>query len=88
MSSLICSISDRTGALRSVEVFDVSNDMWEASTNLSIARKHPSVAVLGGQIYCVGGMGVDGHQLSTVERFDTIKNRWSFVASLNNCRGE
>ena len=85
-NSLIIFI-DRTGPLNSVEAFELNTQSWQECSLLTTARKHPAVAILGGMIYCVGGIDNSGRDLMCVEKYDPSLNQWTFAASLKTCKG-
>lgn len=51
-------------------------------------RAFPAVAVLGGQIYVMGGRDASGTALGVVERYDPALNAWSAVAPLRRARSD
>ena len=51
---------------------------------MSDKRGRFSVAVLGGQLYAVGG-STGSHDLSSVERYDPVNDAWAHVQSLQFC---
>jgi kelch-like protein 8 len=44
------------------------------------------VAVVGQYLYAVGGFD-DSSPLNSIERYDPVTNQWTYVASMNTCRG-
>ena len=59
-----------------------SPGFWEARPALNSARQELAAAVLQGRVYAAGGFGSNRAPLRTVERFDPIAKKWSFVANL------
>lgn len=52
---------------------------------MNCPRAWPSVAVVDGRIYVMGGF--DGsNRLRSVEVYDPDHDTWAFIASLNICR--
>ena len=59
---------------------------WEEVTPLPTPRAFPAVAVLGGQIYVIGGRSAGGQALDVVERYDPVSSMWSAVARIDKAR--
>jgi N-acetylneuraminic acid mutarotase len=49
---------------------------WQRLPDLSVARSHPAVAVLGDRVYAIGGGGPGFASLDAVEVFDAKAERW------------
>ena len=56
--------------------------------SISQPRKHCAAVFLDGMVYVAGGIGVDGQDLTLVEKYDPSASKWATVASLNECKGE
>ncbi len=54
---------------------------WQSITSLPVAKCCGGSAVVGGDMYVVGG--IDTQQSKTVHRYDADTNTWSSVASMN-----
>ncbi len=59
---------------------------WNEIASLPTPRAFPAVAVLGGQIYVIGGQNANGQPLDVVERYNPTSNTWSTVDELRNAR--
>ena len=59
---------------------------WEAVSRLGQARALHAMAVLGGQVYVLGG-DIGKNRLSSVERYDVKEDRWEAVAAMSTARG-
>lgn len=59
---------------------------WVAGPSMSTPRAEAAVAVLGGELYVIGGRDVARMPLGAVERFDPGTERWETVASLRDDR--
>ena len=59
-----------------LETYDAEDDNWIELDPMSQARCHPGIAVAGGKIYVVGGLGENligpPGPLKTVEYYDVI----------------
>jgi hypothetical protein len=62
--------------------FDVTTKRWETLPDIAGDRIHPSLAVLGGALYVIGGVGSGVSALGDVQRFDEKRCRWVSVARL------
>jgi len=68
-------------------MFEISTQIWQNCKSMNTSRKHPSVAILHGIIYCVGGIDNEGCDLSSMEKYDPSLNYWTKSASLHKCKG-
>ncbi|MEW6252170.1 MAG: kelch repeat-containing protein [Planctomycetota bacterium] len=57
-------------------------DGYTLVASLNTARQENAGALLRGRAYAVGGLGSGNSVLDSVERYDPVSNRWSFVADL------
>ena len=80
-------LTDRSGVLKTAECYDIRKYCWEAKTSLSQPRKHCAAVFFDGMVYVAGGIGMDGQDLTLVEKYDQSTSRWTTVASLNECKG-
>jgi len=74
-----------------VERFDTRRGYWEPMPQMPTARSHCAAAVLGGAVYCVGGLG--GRRPSSVcERFiprvSPAPGKWEQLPSMSTGRSE
>jgi len=58
---------------------------WEAVAPMGLERENMSLTVLDGKLYAVGGE-FDLVSVSSVERYDPIKNAWETVAPMVEAR--
>ena len=73
--------------LADVESYDPDGNVWKNEEPLRLGRSGAAVAAIDQFIYVVGGYASDNMegamQLSSVERFDSINQQWSFVQSMS-----
>lgn len=72
-----------------VEKYNPETCEWVPVAPMKYGRRCISLCVFDGCIYAIGGTGGSSHRhifLSTVEKYDPIKNIWEDVASLNYIR--
>eukprot|EP01018_Ginkgo_biloba_P035253 Gb_18786 [translate_table: standard] len=55
---------------------------WSVLAKMKVARYEFACAVVNGLVYAVGGHGVGGENLSSVEVFDPQENSWTLIESL------
>lgn len=60
---------------------------WERKLCISHPRKHCAAVFLDGVVYVAGGIGMDGQDLTMVEKYEPCANKWTTVAAMNECRG-
>jgi len=65
-----------------VEVFDFERKRWSTAAPLITAREHMAAAVLGGQLYVLGGRNRKTDALPDAERYDPRRNSWEPVEPL------
>ena len=83
---------DGRSRVASVEVFDPVSNTWDRTkSNMTSERRSHTLAVLGGELYAVGGHGRQGP--GSVEKYDPRDDSWSIVPEMalprfaNNCAG-
>lgn len=59
---------------------------WAEVAPLPTPRADAAVAVLGGQVYVIGGRDASGVALGVVERYDPDTNTWATVGALRDAR--
>ena len=64
--------------------YDPGTDAWTRLPDLPHARSQPSVAVVNGKVYAIGGWGDTSDPDPTVDVFDPATNSWSTVAGAVN----
>lgn len=66
----------------------IADDRWEALPSLPTSRSGLAAAVLGGQVYVVGGEAIDGsgETFADVEVIDPASGQWSTVEPMPTAR--
>ena len=59
---------------------------WADGPPMGRARANAAVAVLGGELYVIGGENTTGQPLGVVERYDPVAEAWETVESLREER--
>jgi N-acetylneuraminic acid mutarotase len=78
--------------LASVERFDARTQKWTSVAPLNTARCNHGLVFLEGKLYAVGGTGhsishaMISETLSTVECYDPLEDKWTFVAPMSQPR--
>jgi N-acetylneuraminic acid mutarotase/transposase-like protein len=67
-----------------VYVYDATADTWGTLAPMPTARYGMGVFVRDGCICAVGGIGSDGRQVNTVERYDPATNTWTAMRPFPN----
>lgn len=66
-----------------VEAFNLDSLVWYTNiAPLNTPRFFACSAVADSEIYVMGGMDSTGHALNSVEKYDPVQNKWSFVAPM------
>jgi DNA-binding CsgD family transcriptional regulator len=65
-----------TGVTGKVEVYDPAADSWTAGTAMRTPAGFVSAAVVGGQIFVPGGIGIDQRALDILEVYDPMQDNW------------
>lgn len=68
-------------ALPTVERYDPLTDEWTSLADMKRARALPSVGVIGGKIYAVGGQDANHVAINTVEDYDIATGMWTLHRS-------
>lgn len=71
-----------TGAMSSVEVYDIASGTWSAAPDMPTPRHHHGAAALDERFVVVGGRNDDDLSLDVVEQFDPASGRWTRLPSL------
>eukprot|EP01018_Ginkgo_biloba_P014084 Gb_29211 [translate_table: standard] len=66
--------------------YDPTLNCWSLLAKMNVARREFACAVVDGLVYAVGGHGVGGENLSSVEVFDPQRNEWTLIESLRRPR--
>jgi hypothetical protein len=70
-----------------VEAFNLDSLAWYTNiAPLNTARFFACSAVADSQIYVMGGKDSNGDALNSVEKYDPVQNKWTFVASMVQAR--
>jgi len=59
---------------------------WSVSAPLKVPRSHPALAAHNGKLYAIGGGGPNFKSLNSVEVYDPVADRWSFVREMPTLR--
>lgn len=75
-------------AVASDEVYQYDSylNSWSRLSNMNVARYDFACAEVNGLVYIVGGYGVDGDNLSSVEMYDPDTDKWTLIESLRRPR--
>ena len=71
--------------LNTVEAYDPATGRWATKSPMPTARWQPTVGVVNGVLYAVGGTNTTG-LLSTVEAYDPATNTWTTKAAMPTAR--
>jgi len=77
-------------AISTVEEYDPAIDKWTKKADTITARNSPSVCVVNGQIYVIGGtktINGNGNSLSSVEVYNPATDKWTEKANMLTARG-
>ncbi|MBA0563250.1 hypothetical protein Golob_008241 [Gossypium lobatum] len=66
--------------------YDSCLNRWSRLADLNVARADFACAEVNGKVYVVGGYGVEGESLSTVELYDPDTDKWTLIESLRRPR--
>ncbi|KAG4170458.1 hypothetical protein ERO13_A12G148500v2 [Gossypium hirsutum] len=66
--------------------YDSCLNRWRRLADLNVARADFACAEVNGKVYVVGGYGVEGESLSTVEVYDPDTDKWTLIQSLRRPR--
>ncbi|CAN1152420.1 F-box/kelch-repeat protein At1g67480 [Linum perenne] len=66
--------------------YDSSLNSWSKLSNMNIARYDFACAEVNGKVYAVGGYGIDGDCLSSVEMYDPETGKWTLIEPLRRPR--
>ncbi|XP_077291966.1 uncharacterized protein LOC143915280 [Arctopsyche grandis] len=72
--------------LSMVDAFNPTTRTWRKCSSMSVKRMWPGVTAVGGHVYAIGGRKINSHiteKYASVERYDPIIDKWTFVASIN-----
>ncbi|KAH6798751.1 Galactose oxidase/kelch repeat superfamily protein [Perilla frutescens var. frutescens] len=81
------SVNDETACVSSdVYQYDSCLNSWRKLASMNVARYEFGCAEVNGMIYAVGGCGMDGESLSSVEVYDPDADKWTMIESLRRPR--
>ena len=74
--------------LHSMEQLELGNGVWKLTAPMLKPRHNFAAVYCNGFIFAIGGQSGTENETTTnsVEKFDQVKNRWSFVKSMNIAR--
>lgn len=73
-------------ATAEVYQYDSCLNCWEKLASMNVARYDFACTEVNGLVYVVGGYGLDGESLSSVEVYNPDTNKWSMIESLRRPR--
>uniref|UniRef100_A0A2P2J6A8 F-box domain-containing protein n=1 Tax=Rhizophora mucronata TaxID=61149 RepID=A0A2P2J6A8_RHIMU len=79
-------IDGASSASADVYQYDSCLNSWSKLSNMNVARYDFACAEVNGKVYVVGGYGMDGDSLSSVEMYDPDTERWILIESLRRPR--
>jgi len=68
---------EKTGGLKTVEMYDPATDTWTAKSPMSWARGGMGISVVNGKIYAIGGMTHPSGAFDRVEEYDPATDTWT-----------
>lgn len=68
---------DKTGGLKTVEVYDPATDTWTTKSPMLTARGGLGVGVVNGKIYAIGGSTSPSSSYNTVEEYNPASDTWT-----------
>ncbi|PSS26955.1 F-box/kelch-repeat protein [Actinidia chinensis var. chinensis] len=66
--------------------YDSCLSRWSKLANMNVARYDFACAEVNGMVYAVGGCGMDGKSLSSVEVYNPDDDKWTLIESLRRPR--
>ncbi|KAH9624151.1 hypothetical protein KSS87_012814 [Heliosperma pusillum] len=82
-----CTVSQGAASASSdVYQYDSCLNCWSKLSSMNVARFDFASAEVDGKIYVVGGYGVEGESLSSVEVYDPDTDKWTEIESLRRPR--
>jgi N-acetylneuraminic acid mutarotase len=80
---VVAGIGDKNKELTSAESYNLADGVWREAAPMSTARADFGLgALVGNELYIIGGEDVDQKPLATMERYDSGQNTWSAAPSL------
>ncbi len=80
----VCAVAKLPDGSDVVRIYDKDCANWRSISPLQTDREHPAVASLNGSIFVSGGYDGDGAvDVSSVERYNTEGDNWTYVASMH-----
>ena len=73
----------KPNSLQSVERYDPEKNQWSFVAPLITKRHMLTVVTDNTTMYAVGGHDVEGRDLATCEVYNSLKNKWSVIATMN-----
>ena len=79
-------INGTASASADVYQYDSCLNSWSKLEDLNVARYVFARAEVNGVVYVVGGYGIEGESLFTVEMYDPDTDKWTLIESLRRPR--
>ncbi|KAG5233181.1 F-box/kelch-repeat protein [Salix suchowensis] len=79
-------IDGTASASADVYEYDSCLNSWRKLASMNVARYEFACAEVNGKVYVVGGYGVDGDSLSSVEMYNPDTDKWILIESLRRPR--
>ena len=80
-------VSNSDSTVQRLEIYNLRKDSWKAGPKMPTGRNHVGGAVYRGDLVVTGGRPGPVHGgLTTVERYDPVKRRWSAMPDLATAR--
>ena len=62
--------------------FDTKSYKWKQTASLNEARDNAACSVFKGRIVISGGRDVDSYETNTVQVYDHVSNKWSYMPNM------
>jgi hypothetical protein len=66
--------------------YNIGTQVWTAKTNLLEYRNYPTMVADGNNVYCIGGINIDGYTTNTNQIYDITNNTWKYGIPMQTTR--